>query len=85
MSKYCPGTDHALALAWEKIILDEKLYDELYIKRWTNAPMLVVEDMEPSGGYLIDNSGGGINVKTKLLKESDLVDGGSYACFMVYD
>lgn len=85
LSKYCPGSDHALALAWEKIILNEKLYDELYIKRWTNAPMLVVEDMEPSGGYLIDNSGGGINVKTKLLKESDLVDGGSYARFMVYD
>ena len=85
LSKHCPGSDHALALAWEEIILDEKLYDELYIKRWTNAPMLVVEGMEPSGGYLIDNSGGGINVKTKLLKESDLVDGGSDARFMVYD
>lgn len=47
--------------------------------------MLVVEDMDPSGGYMIDNSGGGINVKTKLLKESDLAEGGSNNRFMVWD
>lgn len=79
-----PGTDHAVALAWEKIIIDEKLYDELYVKRWTNAPMLVVDDKEPNGGWVMDGSGG-LNMKTKLLLESDIVEGGRYQRFMVWD
>jgi anaerobic selenocysteine-containing dehydrogenase len=79
-----PGTDMAVALAWEKIIIENNLYDELFVKRWSNAPMLVVEDMEPSGGWILDGSGG-IRMKTKLLKESDLVEGGSYKRFMVWD
>ncbi|MBQ9954766.1 MAG: molybdopterin-dependent oxidoreductase [Eggerthellaceae bacterium] len=79
-----PGTDHALALAWEKIVIDNGLYNTLFVKRWTNAPMLVVEDMEPSEGYVVDGSGG-LDMKTKLLKESDLVEGGDCAKFMVWD
>ena len=67
-----PGTDQAIALAWAKIINDNNLIDELYMKRWTNAPFLVVEDMEPSGGWMIDNSGAH-DMKTRLLKESDVV------------
>lgn len=79
-----PGTDHAIALAWEKIVIDHKLYDELFVKRWSNAPMLVVDDMEPSGGWILDGAGG-VNMKTKLLKESDLVEGGRHERFMVWD
>ena len=79
-----PGTDQAIALAWAKIINDNNLIDELYMKRWTNAPFLVVEDMEPSGGWMIDNSGAH-DMKTRLLKESDVVEGGSYQKFFVHD
>ena len=79
-----PGTDHAIALCWEKLVIDNGLYDELFVKRWSNAPMLVVDDMEPSGGWILDGAGG-VNMRTKLLKESDLVEGGSHKRFMVWD
>lgn len=79
-----PGTDGALALCWTNIVIQNNLYDELFVKRWTNAPFLVVEDMEPSGGWMLDDLGG-IQMKTRLLKESDLVEGGSYKRFMVWD
>lgn len=39
-----PGTDGALALSMIKVIIDEKLYDESFIKKWTNAPFLVRAD-----------------------------------------
>lgn len=79
-----PGTDQAIALAWAKIINDNGLMDTLYMKRWTNAPYLVVEDMEPTGGRLLDNKGGA-DIKTRLLKESDVVEGGSFQKFYVHD
>lgn len=79
-----PGTDHAIALAWEKIIIDNKLYDELFVKRWSNAPVLVVDDKEPTGDWILDGSGG-IQMKTKLLLESDLKEDGSHKRFMVWD
>ncbi len=79
-----PGTDQAIALAWAKIIYENGLMDELYMKRWSNAPFLVVEDMEPTGGWMIDNSGHH-DMKTHLLKECDVVEGGSYQKFYVHD
>ncbi len=79
-----PGTDGALALCWTHIVIENELYDDLFVKRWTNAPFLVVEDMEPTGGWMVDDLGG-INMRTRLLKESDLVEGGSYKRFMVWD
>ncbi len=79
-----PGTDQAIALAWAKIINDNHLTDDLYMKRWTNAPFLVVEDMEPTGGQVFDNSGAH-DMKTHLLKECDIVEGGSYQKFFVHD
>ena len=30
------------------VIIEKQLYDELYVKKWTNAPFLVCGDMEPS-------------------------------------
>jgi anaerobic selenocysteine-containing dehydrogenase len=79
-----PGSDMAIALAWAKIIYDNDLMDVLHMKRWTNAPFLVVEDMEPSGGWTLDNSGAH-DMKTLLLKECDLIEGGSYQKFYVHD
>ncbi|HIP65428.1 MAG TPA: twin-arginine translocation signal domain-containing protein [Pyrodictium sp.] len=39
-----PGTDAALALAMVKYIIDNKLYDEEYVKMYTDLPILVRED-----------------------------------------
>jgi complex iron-sulfur molybdoenzyme family reductase subunit alpha len=39
-----PGTDAALALAMAHVIVDEKLYDEAYVKEQTDFPFLVRED-----------------------------------------
>ncbi|RLC73669.1 MAG: dimethylsulfide dehydrogenase [Chloroflexi bacterium] len=41
-----PGTDGALALGFLNVILNEKLYDEEFVERWTNAPFLVRVDKE---------------------------------------
>ncbi len=38
------GTDAALALGMVKVIIDEKLYDEAYIKEQTDLPFLVRDD-----------------------------------------
>lgn len=43
-----PQTDGALALSWMHVIIEKNLFDELFVKKWTDAPFLVVEDMEPS-------------------------------------
>ena len=87
-----PGTDGALALAWSNVIIENQLYDDLYVKRWTNAPFLVVEGMEPSGPdisqYVCRSKMakmGGKALRTRLLKECDLKEGGSGRRFMVWD
>ena len=36
-----PGTDAALSLGMINVILQEKLYDEAYLKAYTNAPFLI--------------------------------------------
>ncbi len=36
-----PGTDVALMLAWIRYILEQKLYDEEFVMKWTNLPYLV--------------------------------------------
>ena len=36
-----PGTDVALMLAWIRYIMDQKLYDEEFVLKWTNLPYLV--------------------------------------------
>ena len=82
-----PGTAGALALCWQHIIIEHDLVDWEFVKRWTDASLLVVEDMEPTGGRYIDLSSPvqvppledliGTKLKTRLLKESDLKEGGS--------
>ncbi|MCR5582882.1 MAG: molybdopterin-dependent oxidoreductase [Eggerthellaceae bacterium] len=81
-----PGSDCAIALAWTNLVIKNDLVDWKFVKRWTDAPLLVVEDMEPTGGRYWDLSTPltaapafvtGTKLKTRLLKESDLVEGGS--------
>ncbi len=36
-----PGTDVALELCWIKYIIDQKLYDEEFVMKWSNLPFLV--------------------------------------------
>ena len=43
-----PGTDAALALGMVKVLLDEELFDEEYVRSFTNAPFLV---RLGAGGY----------------------------------
>jgi len=43
-----PGTDLAFILGMMNVILNEKLYDEEYLKKYTNAPMLInIEEKKP--------------------------------------
>ncbi len=39
-----PGADAALAMGFLRVVLDEKLYDRSWVKRWTNGPHLIRED-----------------------------------------
>jgi len=39
-----PGTDHALALSWMNVILNERLCDQTFVENWTNAPFLIRTD-----------------------------------------
>ncbi|MCD8316302.1 MAG: molybdopterin-dependent oxidoreductase [Eggerthellaceae bacterium] len=81
-----PGTDGAMALAWSDVVIEEGLYDDLFVKKWTNGPFLVCDDIEPSGWTEYTPAmGAPFDIKTKLLKESDLIEGGSTQRFMVWD
>jgi len=80
-----PGTDGALALCWTKLVIDNELYDDLFVKRWTNSPFLVCEDIEPTGSDLVSELSDDTDVRTILLKESDLIEGGSLDRYMVWD
>src|SRR4051794_31234640 len=39
-----PGTDTALALALTHVMIERGWYDDDFVRRWTNAPLLVRED-----------------------------------------
>ncbi|MDR2715570.1 MAG: molybdopterin-dependent oxidoreductase [Coriobacteriaceae bacterium] len=106
-----PGCDDMVAAGILNIIVNEmKTYDELFVKKWTNAPFIYVEDLfdehpQPYAGAKFDLRDPNpadidfdfmwemeftlgaypIGIKTKLLKESDLVEGGDPKKFMVYD
>ena len=81
-----PQTDGALALSWMNVIIEKGLYDELFVKKWTDAPFLVVEDMDPTPGPMgAKFQAGTFQTMTRLLKESDLVEGGSPSRMMCWD
>ena len=64
-----------------------------FVKRWTNSPILVVDDIEPTGGRYHTLSTNvqvmpdltGEKLKTRLLKESDLKEDGSCRRFMAWN
>ncbi len=39
-----PGTDLAMMLGWLNVIFTEKLYDEEFLKQWSNGPFLIRMD-----------------------------------------
>lgn len=39
-----PGSDCALMLSWIRYIIDQKAYDEPFVKHWTNLPFLINPD-----------------------------------------
>ncbi|MCD8315796.1 MAG: molybdopterin-dependent oxidoreductase [Eggerthellaceae bacterium] len=79
-----PGTDAAGGLGWLNVIINNELYDDLWVKRWTNAPFLVCDEMEATG-WDQTCSAGVEPIRTKLVKESDIQEGGSEKRFIVYD
>ena len=48
-----PGTDAAYALGMIRVLLDEELFDEDYVRRYTNAPFLV---RLGEGGYDLEGA-----------------------------
>ena len=81
-----PGTDAAMGLAWTNVIIENELYDDLYVRRWTDAPFLYCADIEGSGWMtMAPQSAVPYMLKTRLLKESDIKEGGSVHRFMVWD
>ncbi len=80
-----PGTDGAIVLGWTNWVIENEAYDDTMVRRWSNAPFLFIED-KPwlTEGWLVEGNGG-IDMKTKLLTEADLVEGGKYQRFMVWD
>ena len=80
-----PGTDGAMAMGWLNILINNELYDDLFAKKWTNGPFLVCNDVEPSGYETYRFTRGKFNLKTRLLKESDLKEDGDPHKFMVWD
>ncbi|HJH44480.1 molybdopterin dinucleotide-binding protein [Gordonibacter sp. An232A] len=77
-----PGTDGAVANCWAQVIIENDLIDDLYVRKWMNAPMLVVEEesFQPTPCSSAEQSA---SIVTRLLKESDIKEGGSDGRFMV--
>ncbi|MDR0514008.1 MAG: molybdopterin-dependent oxidoreductase [Coriobacteriaceae bacterium] len=80
-----PGTDAAVAMCWTNVILENDLIDHLFVKRWTNAPFLVMPGKATLSSVQSYGPGRTWDLKTKLLKESDLIEDGSPTRFMVWD
>lgn len=55
------------------------------VRRWSNAPFLFCDDKPwKTEGWLVEGNGG-INMRTKLITEADIIEGGKYQRFMVWD
>ena len=81
-----PGTDGAMLLAWSNVVVNDGLIDELFLKKWSDAPFIVCEEMEATGwSELSPVVMTPFELKTHMLKESDIVEGGSPKRFMVID
>ena len=79
------GTDAALALALCDVVIKNDLVDWKFVKRWTNACFLVVDDKEPNGPEEPYIWHGPSTIKTTLLTQADLQEDGSPYKYMVWD
>ena len=79
------GTDGLMANAWMHTIIQNELYDDFYVRKWTNAPMLIVEEesFKPTACETISSTLNPPKNTTRLLKESDIKEGGISGRFMV--
>ena len=80
-----PGTDGAMALAWANVIIEHELYDDLFVKKWTNAPYLVLEGDATKSGIGYRMMAGTFDVQSRLLTEADLREDGDPMHYMVWD
>ena len=83
-----PGTDGAMALGWTHLVMKNGWEDHTFCTRWSNGPFLYCEDLDLDDEPFFTGKftkGNGLNVKTRLLRECDLVEGGSVSRFMVWD
>ncbi len=80
-----PGSDGAIVLGWTNWVIENEAYDDTMVRRWSNAPFLFIEDKPWLTEGWLPEANGGIDMKTKLLTEADLVEGGKYQRFMVWD
>ena len=56
-----PGTDGALLLCLCKLLIEEGLYDEAFIKEYTNGPFLVnIDESSEDHGLFVQGEGGGV-------------------------
>ncbi len=80
-----PGTDGAMALGWLNWIIENEAYDDTMVRRWSNATFLYSDD-KPwlTEGWMVEGNGG-IDMRTKLITEADIIEGGKYQRFMVWD
>ena len=67
------GTDLAMSCTWLKWILDNEAYDDLFVRRWSNAPFLwnPEEGGRTYKGWYMEMNGG-IDMTSRLLTEADL-------------
>ena len=83
-----PGTDGAMALGWTHLVMKNGWEDHEFCTRWSNGPYLYCEELDINDQPFHTGKftrGNGLDVKTRLLRECDLVEGGSVSRFMVWD
>ena len=66
------GTDSAMALGWLRWIVGNEAYDDLFVRRWSNAPFLwnPAEGGRTEKGWFLDAQGG-IDMESRLITEAD--------------
>ena len=67
-----PGSDTYLAMAWLNVIMNEGLYDEYFTKKFTNAPMLIIEGVNAPLNEALVKEGGNQQVMLFMGKDGQL-------------
>ena len=80
-----PSTDGALTLGLINWVIENEAYDDTMVRRWSNASFLYCDD-KPwlTVGKMVEGNGG-IDMRTKLITEADVTEGGSVKRFLVWD